>query len=189
MSDEPISLTQAIQERDELKHLTFKATCIERRTDVDANDEWHNPKNKYHRPFNYEIEITAPSGRGLKFAYSKGYGHHKPLVKLLEGKKTNFMTVSYEYKVERSRRLGHVKCKPNEAEMLYGILMDVREFVFDMPTFEEWAENFGWDSDSRKAEKIYRHCLDQYYNAQRVFGMPTLQYLCDTELVDLEEWD
>lgn len=31
--------------------------------------------------------------------------------------------------------------------------------VLDCSTFEEWADNLGYDKDSRKAEATYRECL------------------------------
>lgn len=32
--------------------------------------------------------------------------------------------------------------------------------MLDSSTFEEWANEFGYDPDSRKAEVIYRACLE-----------------------------
>ncbi len=46
---------------------------------------------------------------------------------------------------------------PNEADVMYSLLLD--SDVLDCPSFEDWAESIGYDTDSRKAEKIYNDCL------------------------------
>lgn len=50
------------------------------------------------------------------------------------------------------------KIEPEAASVIHSLALD--SDVLDYPTFEEWAENFGYDSDSRKAEAIYRACLE-----------------------------
>jgi hypothetical protein len=47
---------------------------------------------------------------------------------------------------------------PTLGEVLYCLVLD--SDVIDYPRFEEWAENCGYDADSRSAEKIYRQCLE-----------------------------
>ena len=32
--------------------------------------------------------------------------------------------------------------------------------AIDSPAFDDWASNFGYDTDSRKAESVYRACLE-----------------------------
>ena len=46
---------------------------------------------------------------------------------------------------------------PALAEVLHCLLMDGEAF-FNAQSFEDWASDFGYDSDSRKAEEIYRKC-------------------------------
>lgn len=47
---------------------------------------------------------------------------------------------------------------PDLLSVLWSCLMD--SSALDYPTFEDWARDFGYDEDSRKAEKIYRQCLN-----------------------------
>lgn len=47
--------------------------------------------------------------------------------------------------------------KPNLAEVLHCLVMDGEAF-FQAQSFEQWAAEFGYDLDSRKAEGIYRTC-------------------------------
>jgi hypothetical protein len=57
---------------------------------------------------------------------------------------------------------------PHAADVFYSLVLDSDVFyslvldsdVIEYSSFEDWAENFGYDADSRKAEKIYRDCLD-----------------------------
>lgn len=52
-----------------------------------------------------------------------------------------------------------IEGKPDVAEVL-GRVADEYHGAKDA-SFEEWAGNFGYDADSRKAESIWRACLDQ----------------------------
>jgi len=46
---------------------------------------------------------------------------------------------------------------PEFADVLYCLVSDAS--VIDFPGFEEWAREYGYDTDSRKAEQMYRECL------------------------------
>ena len=52
--------------------------------------------------------------------------------------------------------------------------------VLDYPTFEEWADTFGYDCDSRSAEKTYRDCLEIALKMRAIFGEADLTKLRDT---------
>lgn len=57
---------------------------------------------------------------------------------------------------------------PDFADVLYGLLMDSE--AYDSDTFEEWADNYGYDTDSRKAEKIYDACREIARDLRCVLG-------------------
>lgn len=44
-------------------------------------------------------------------------------------------------------------------------------------TFEDWCSNYGYDSDSRKAEKTYRACVETAQQLVRLFGFDGLREL------------
>lgn len=46
---------------------------------------------------------------------------------------------------------------PTEADVLQSLALDVD--AMDYPSFEAWAGEFGYDTDSRRAEATYRDCL------------------------------
>jgi hypothetical protein len=47
---------------------------------------------------------------------------------------------------------------PDSFDVLYSLIVDSE--VLEHSCFEEWAVNFGYDADSRAAEKMYRACLE-----------------------------
>jgi len=53
---------------------------------------------------------------------------------------------------------GHKPLMPETADVIASLVMD--SDVIDCATFEEWAGNLGYDTDSRSAEKTYRACLE-----------------------------
>jgi hypothetical protein len=48
--------------------------------------------------------------------------------------------------------------RPDMCDVVHSLVMD--SYVLDHATFESWASDFGYDADSRKAETIYRACLE-----------------------------
>lgn len=46
---------------------------------------------------------------------------------------------------------------PSIADVVYCLMIDSE--VLNYSSFEDWAESYGYDTDSRKAEKIYDACM------------------------------
>jgi hypothetical protein len=64
------------------------------------------------------------------------------------------------YKVGSGGAYSPVSAKaimPDTADVLHSLVSD--SSVIDHPTFESWADEYGFDADSRKAEQSYRDCL------------------------------
>lgn len=57
---------------------------------------------------------------------------------------------------------------PDLIDVLYSLAVDSE--VIDYSGFEDWAENFGYDVDSRKAEKTYRDCLEIALKLRSMLG-------------------
>lgn len=66
---------------------------------------------------------------------------------------------------------------PDLADVLYSLSMDAD--VLDSGSFENWASEFGYDTDSRKAESIYRACLDIALKMRAALGDAAIQELRD----------
>lgn len=47
---------------------------------------------------------------------------------------------------------------PSASDVIYSLIAD--SDALDYRNFEEWADNFDYDSDSKKAESIYRACME-----------------------------
>jgi hypothetical protein len=65
--------------------------------------------------------------------------------------------------------------KPDPLDVIHSLALD--SDVLDFPTFEQWASEFGYDEDSRKAEKIYHACLTIGLRMRAALGDAALQEL------------
>lgn len=84
------------------------------------------------------------------------------------------------YAIEHGRELRYTLRRllpPPLADVLSCLLLDAS--VIDYPNFESWAGDFGLDTDSRKAEVIYRACLETGLKLRAMFG--------DSGLAELRE--
>lgn len=57
---------------------------------------------------------------------------------------------------------------PTPAGIFYCLCRDYD--VMDSGGFEDWASDFGYDTDSRKAENIYKACMEQSLKLRAVLG-------------------
>lgn len=48
---------------------------------------------------------------------------------------------------------------PDLADVMYSLVMDGAAF-FDAQSFDDWCSDFGYDTDSRSAERMYRACSE-----------------------------
>ena len=78
---------------------------------------------------------------------------------------------------------GSARGNPETFDAAYCILSDASgvENAWD---FEDWASNYGWDTDSRKAERIYRACQAVARNVKRLLGddLAELIYMDEDDL-------
>ena len=54
-----------------------------------------------------------------------------------------------------------LKKEPTAEDVMGCVALDARGLGDNVMPFEEWADEYGYDPDSRKAEHIYRLCLKQ----------------------------
>jgi hypothetical protein len=148
--------------------------CIEDRPDVEKKDEWQPPEKEWEKPFNYEFTVKTRNGSYSGY-YSKGIGHGKR-TKKIQG---NSLWAVNERKAVR--KADQIDAKPTLSEILDSLAMDCSEFIWGID-FEEWATTLGYDTDSRKAEKIYQACQAEFNGLLRILGIDTLRELIeDTE--------
>ena len=64
---------------------------------------------------------------------------------------------------------------PELADVLSCLLLDAQ--AIDHSTFEDWASDLGYDTDSRKAEATYRACLEIGLKLRAMLGDETIARL------------
>jgi hypothetical protein len=127
------------------------------------------------RPTDLQVHWTITIG-SHQFDYQTGIGHlPKRFEKLANSKMaSDFGTLqaACELGVEgltlSNRWHKRPETHPTAASVLYCLLSD--SDALDSPTFEEWASDLGYDTDSRKAEQIYRACIENGLKLRRVLG-------------------
>lgn len=62
-------------------------------------------------------------------------------------------------------------------DVIHGLLSDGD--AIDHPTYESWASDFGYDTDSRKGEALYRTCLEIGLKLRSSLGDENLRKLRD----------
>lgn len=65
--------------------------------------------------------------------------------------------------------------EPKPLDVIYSLVQD--SSVLDSGGFEEWASELGYDTDSRKAESVYRACLEIALKLRNGIGESGLEAL------------
>ena len=133
--------------------------------------------------------VTLKAGR-TEFStdYSQGVGH---IPKYEHGNKLviyrdavaetcetgNDHTVGYKSVSIFTRMRAKPLAPPTKADVFSCLLMDSEVIYF--AGFEDWADAWGYDTDSREAEKIYQACLQTALRFRQFFD--------GTELTELRE--
>lgn len=141
--------------------------------------------NEVHPNVNYRLSLTK-GGRTLEIDWSEGIGHYN----LKTNSRGNYYAVDVENLVEYGTTKTTLNARPNLhpafkvkpksplEEILCCLQFDWEVINY---SFEEWADNFGYDSDSRSAEKIYNQCLQSAQNAIQSWGLDTVQAILNSE--------
>lgn len=83
---------------------------------------------------------------------------------------------TYDRALDRYRLIGKQPA-PDLVDVLYCLIMDSE--VLERSGFEEWADEYGYDLDSRKAEQTYRLCVEQSLKLRALIGQDGLDTLRD----------
>lgn len=136
-----------------------------------------NAKEK-HKSLNWKVTLYAMRGAPIITTdYMQGSGHcpaYKASVKELGNRDCIMREGAITFECETGKaylpRYATVKKLPGPelADVLSSLSME--SDVIDYRGFEDWAENFGYESDSRKAEAVYKACLDIALKLRNGFG-------------------
>jgi len=127
-------------------------------------------RNRNEAQFTLNWKITIANARSsMEFAYSQGIGH-------LTSQQQNFLRehcginensvaqVEARQKIVETgvipgcRSSGNRVKPPEFCDVIRCLLLD--STAIDYGSFEEWADEHEYDSDSRAAESVYRLCLE-----------------------------
>lgn len=130
-----------------------------------------NAKEK-HRTLNWRIRITKGS-LSLECDYSAGVAHI-PGYKFVSRKTVRDDDLE-RAACETGKAFGHPIPAPRLADVMHSLVMDAD--VIEHPSLESWARECGMDADSRRAERIYRECLENALTLRVMLGDETLREL------------
>lgn len=122
----------------------------------------------------YWVTLAYKGKTVLQTEYSLGIGHVKlqkhVLWWSLTEEERGFLeawqgkpNANFQNKELQARIAGKLakaqKVTPSLESVVHSLLLDGQPY-FNNESFEEWAANFGYDTDSRKAESTYRTCME-----------------------------
>jgi len=114
----------------------------------------------------------------LRTTYSQGVAHCPSYPK----GKYRFLSVADYEAIRRDCATQPREGQPKEPlEALWSIAGDCRG-VSQCSGFEDWATEYGYDPDSRKAEGIYRECHKQWTSLRYHIGDAGVEALANVEL-------
>jgi hypothetical protein len=157
------------------ENMKTKAKTLPQGISVTELSRWIDQSGERPR-FCFQLELTGPGGSAV-FPYSGGIMAFTDKVKLRFVMKMS--NCPYLDDVVAGRRLKDrgvekkaletlLGCsKPDPLGLLYSLVMD--SSAADT-SFEDWASEYGYDTDSRKALEIFQQCQDQTRKFRRVVG-------------------
>ena len=143
------------------------------------------PKSVNDLSLNWRVTALRNGHAILTTDYMQGIGHapsYKASVRALGHANSLMRFEALLHEAEKGTRAprvglfhGPALTPPSAADVFYSLSMDAS--VLDSATFEEWASELGYDTDSRAAEKIYRLCLDIALKLRAAIGEAGLEQL------------
>lgn len=143
----------------------------------DNKDTYGNPA----RCLNWKVTLLRNDREVMTTDYSAGIAH-TPAYKQ-NARWTIAYTELIDYEIEKgfaakSLSWGITKgpaIQPKAEDVVYSLQMD--SSVLDHANFESWAGDFGYDTDSRSAETIYRACLEIALTLRAAIGEAGIETL------------
>lgn len=137
------------------------------------------------RSLNWRVTLRSGQRDILTTDYQAGIAHcpaYKRL-KLGIGRLTVAQAEAIEYETERGREargeagphFGGAPIVPSSLDVISSLAMDAS--VLDFPSFEAWAGEYGYDEDSRKAEAIWKACMELALQLRAGLGNDGLERL------------
>lgn len=142
--------------KSEILNTEFEYTTTHLHLALDEETLWLSDK--------FSVMITSKEIGSIPqiFEYSMGVGHRKAVGRMQKDElkrlnNANFkQTYSNMLNVKAKYEACSIPTKPKIDDVLYSLVMDSMALG---EHFEDWCDNFGYDSDSKKAFSIYEDCI------------------------------
>ena len=122
---------------------------------------WSQSRNKHekHPSLNWRYSLIRKGKEFLSGDYFAGHGHCPSYSQVLSVDGAE--AVQQECETGRTCFPGTLRkgqpIRLDTVDLFESLLLDAG--AIDYATFEDWAADYGYDVDSRKAEAIYKECL------------------------------
>lgn len=132
--------------------ITFNAVLLREPIKTES-DDWRETSHHWHITIN-----------GQQFDYFSGLAHRERKAKLWGGqleeykRLSNSMTRLTQHGLEKLLAVSKAKA-PTLDDVLYCLVSDADAAEM---TFRDWCDNFGYDTDSRKAFDTYHACQETH---------------------------
>lgn len=152
------------------RDITYSAEFVPQSKSRNANEK--------NRSLNWRVTVSNKRGK-IETDYMQGIGHipdfnHNERITLEVDER--YKLASEEGKIWRGNKWHTKKLpEPKIDDVMYSLVAD--SDVLDYATFEDWAQEFGYDEDSRKGEKTYRACLTIALQMRAMLGDKGMQRL------------
>ena len=145
-----------------------------------ANDPGNRP---YNRSLNWKVTLVKDGRDILTIDYSAGCGHCPSYKQMARWTLDYTRLIVFETEHGKAAHCpngfsfikGGKPIMPKPMDVIHSLMTDCD--VLDYGTFEQWARNFGYDEDSRKAESIYRACLETALQIRSGLGETAMREL------------
>jgi hypothetical protein len=120
-------------------------------------------RNKKDKPkindlsYNYIVKVVVNGKTVLVTDYSMGIAHAKNYKQTIRYSVDEANLIKKQCETGKYYGLATKPILPKDVNVIYCLMTDMG--VLSYSNFEEWAENYGYDADSIKAEKMYNECL------------------------------
>lgn len=139
--------------------------------------------SKNPEPFKWTCKLVMNGKKSAGFDYSMGIGHVEKFGRVDAAKKTWGRASSEELKkslvFNESFFSGSVfrAAPPNISDFLQCLALD--SYAMQCDFFEDWAQEFGYDTDSREAYRVYKACLKNARKLRDFIGHSLMAELLD----------
>lgn len=151
---------------------------------------WSQSRNKSEKTpsLNWVVTLKRNGRLVIETDYMQGCGHapsakntkldkyQQRAAETLECETGKHATKSWGSNVSFAPSARHV-ASPSVEAVLYSLLCDAS--VIYEGSFEDWAASLGYDTDSRKAESIWRQCIETSLKLRAALGEENLAKLRD----------